>query len=270
MEDVKGKVAFITGGASGIGLGMATAFLKAGIKVAIGDIAGERAQRAAAKMKVISGDIHALTVDTSNAESVEQAANEVEATFGNVHIVCNNAGIGGGARFLDTPIERWQRVINVNLWGVLHGINVFLPRILDHGEGGHIVNTSSFSGVVGHHSQSCYGTSKFAVVGMTEYLRNDLENENVSASVLVPHVVDTPIYYPQLADADEATIERFKKEKMPWLEKIGVDAEETGNMVLRGVQNDELYIFTDGKDSRKMMEGRTKVLFDAMNRQFPQ
>ena len=125
MEDVKGKVAFITGGASGIGLGMATAFLKAGIKVAIGDIAGERAQRAAAKMKVISGDIHALTVDTSNAESVEQAANEVEARFGNVHIVCNNAGIGGGARFLDTPIERWQRVINVNLWGVLHGINVF-------------------------------------------------------------------------------------------------------------------------------------------------
>ena len=270
MEDVKGKVAFITGGASGIGLGMASAFLKAGIKVAIGDIAGERAQMAAAKMKVISGDIHALTVDTSNAESVEQAANEVEATFGNVHIVCNNAGIGGGARFLDTPIERWQRVINVNLWGVLHGINVFLPRILDHGEGGHIVNTSSFSGVVGHHSQSCYGTSKFAVVGMTEYLRNDLETENVSASVLVPHVVDTPIYYPQLADADEATIERFKKEKMPWLEKIGVDAEETGNMVLRGVQNDELYIFTDGKDSREMMEGRTKVLFDAMHRQFPQ
>ena len=141
MQDVQGKVAFITGGASGIGLGMATAFLKAGIKVAIGDIAGERAQRAAAKMKVISGDIHALTVDTSNAESVEQAANEVEATFGNVHIVCNNAGIGGGARFLDTPIERWQRVINVNLWGVLHGINVFLPRMLDHGEGGHIVNT---------------------------------------------------------------------------------------------------------------------------------
>ncbi len=270
MEDVQGKVAFITGGASGIGFGMATAFLKAGIKVVIGDIAGERAQKAAAKLKAISGDIHALTVDTSSAESVEQAANEVEATFGNVHIVCNNAGIGGGARFLDTPMERWQRVININLWGVLNGINLFLPRLLDHGEGGHIVNTSSFSGVVGHHSQSCYGTSKFAVVGMTEYLRNDLENENVSASVLVPHVVDTPIYYPQLADADETTIAKFKKEKMPWLEKIGVDAEETGNMVLRGIQNDELYIFTDGKDSREMMEGRTKALFDAMNRQFPQ
>ena len=270
MEDVQGKVAFITGGASGIGFGMATAFLKAGIKVGIGDIAGERVPPAAAKLKAISRDIHALTVDTSSAESVEQAANEVEATFGNVHIVCNNAGIGGGARFLDTPIERWQRVFNVNLWGVLHGINVFLPRILDHGEGGHIVNTSSFSGVVGHHSQSCYGTSKFAVVGMTEYLRNDLENENVSASALVPHVVDTPIYYPQLADADETTIERFKKEKMPWLEKIGVDAEETGNIVLRGIQNDELYIFTDGKASREMREGRTKALFDAMNRQFPQ
>ncbi len=269
MEDVQGRVAFITGGASGIGLGMAKAFLKAGIKVAIGDIAGERAQKAAAKLKEISDDVHALTIDTSNVESVEQAANEVQATFGNVHIVCNNAGIGGGAKFLETPMDRWQRVIDVNLWGVLHGINVFLPRILDHGEGGHIVNTSSFSGVVGHHSQSCYGTSKFAVVGMTEYLRNDLENENVSASVLVPHVVDTPIYYPQLADADEATIEEFKKDKLPWIEKIGVDAEDTGNMVLRGIQTDELYIFTDGTDSREMMEGRTKAMFDAMNRQFP-
>ncbi|MAI41054.1 MAG: SDR family NAD(P)-dependent oxidoreductase [Candidatus Azotimanducaceae bacterium] len=269
MKNLEGKVAFITGGASGIGLGIATAFLKAGIKVAIGDIAGERAQKAAGQLKKISDDILALTIDTSSEESVEKAAQKVEAIYGNVHIVCNNAGIGGGRRFLDTPMERWQRVIDVNLWGVLHGINVFLPRLLQHGEGGHIVNTSSFSGIVGHHSQSCYGTSKFAVVGMTEYLRNDLEKENVSASVLCPHVVDTPIYYPDLADADVATIEKFKQEKMPWLKKIGVDAEETGNMVLRGIETDELYIFTDGTDSREMMEGRTRALFEAMDRQFP-
>ena len=104
---------------------------------------------------------------------------------------------------------------------------------------------------------------------MTEYLRNDLEKDNVSASVLCPHIVDTPIYYPDVADADQVTIEKYKKEKMPWLEKISVDAEETGNMVLKGIQTDELYIFTDGEASRRMMEGRTKALFGAMDRQFP-
>lgn len=270
MEILEGKVAFITGGASGIGFGMASAFLKAGLKVAIGDIAADRVRRASDNLKRISEDILPLTVDTTRENSLQRAAEKIEARFGNIHIVCNNAGIGGGRRFLDTTIERWQRVIDVNLWGVLHGINVFLPRLLDHGEGGHIVNTSSFSGIVGHHSQSCYGTSKFAVVGMTEYLRNDLKNDNVSASVLCPHIVDTPIFYPDLADADQITIEKFKREKLPWLEKIAVNAEEAGKMVLKGIQTDELYIFTDGKDSRKMMEGRTKALFEAMDRQFPE
>ena len=104
---------------------------------------------------------------------------------------------------------------------------------------------------------------------MTEYLHNDLENDNVSASVLCPHIVDTPIFYPELADVDQITIEKFKREKLPWLEKIAVNAEKAGMMVLKGIQTDELYIFTDGKDYRKMMEGRTKALFEAMDRQFP-
>ena len=269
MKDLEGKVAFITGGASGVGLGMATAFLKAGIKVVIGDINGDRATRVESKLKEISEDIRSVQVDTTSMESLENAADAVEAAFGNVHILCNNAGIGGGGKTLKVPMERWHAVLNVNLWGVLHGIKVFLPRMLEHGEGGHVVNTASFTGIVGHHSQSSYGTSKFAIVGMSEFLRNDMEDETVSVSVLCPHVVDTPMFYPNLADADEETIAKHKKENMPWLETMAVKPEDAGNMVLRGIENDELYIFTDGTDSRKMMEGRTKALFDAMNRQFP-
>ena len=132
MENLEGKVAFITGGASGIGFGMASAFLKSGIKVAIGDIAGERVRRASDKLKEISEDIVSLTVDTASEISLQRAAEEIEARFGNIHIVCNNAGIGGGRRFLDTSMERWHRVIDVNFWGVLHGINVFLPLSLIH------------------------------------------------------------------------------------------------------------------------------------------
>ena len=269
MKDVNGKVAFITGGGSGIGMWMATAFLKAGIKVVIGDLQGERVKKVEAKLREISDDVRSVQVDTASMESLENAANEVEAAFGNIHILCNNAGVGGGGKILDVPMENWHKLMDVNLWGVLHGIKVFLPRMLKHGEGGHVVNTSSFSGIVGHDSQSNYGTSKFAIVGMSEFLRNDMQNESVSVSVLCPHIVDTPIFYPDLADADEEAIAERKK-KMPWLEQVAVKPEDAGNMVLRGIQTDELYIFTDGTDSREMMEGRTKALFDAMNRQFPQ
>lgn len=269
MKDLKGKTAFITGGGSGIGLGMATAFLKKGIKVVIGDIRADRLERAVDALREISPDVASVEVDTTDIASLTAAADFCEATFGNVHILCNNAGIGGGGKVLDVPMEQWNRVLNINLWGVLHGIQVFLPRILAHGEGGHVVNTASFTGIVGHHSQSSYGVSKFAVVGLSEFLRNDLEHDNVSVSVLCPHVVDTPIFYSDLDDLDTDAIEK-RKAGMRWLSDIAVQPEESGNMVIRGIETDELYIFCDGRESREMLEGRTKRLFDAMNRQFPQ
>lgn len=269
MKDFEGRTAFITGGGSGIGLGMATAFLKRGMKVVIGDIRLDRLERAKASLQEISETIATVEVDTTEIESLAEAADFCEATFGTVHVLCNNAGVGGGGKVLDAPMEKWHRVIGVNLWGVVHGINVFLPRMLESGEDGHVVNTSSFSGIVGHHSQSSYGTSKFAVVGLTEFLRNDLEDSRVSASVLCPHVVDTPIFYTDLADTDTAAIAQ-RKASLPWLEELGVDPEAVGEMVIRGIEADELYIFCDGKESREMLEERNQRLVDAMNRQFPQ
>lgn len=269
MKDLNGKVAFITGGASGIGLGMATAFLKIGMKVVVADIRADRLPTAASALRQISDDVVCVEVDTTSKESIEAAANQAETAFGNVHVLCNNAGIGGGGTVLSVPDERWQRVMDVNLWGPLRGVQVFLPRMLKHGEGGHIVNTASFSGIHGHHNQSSYGTSKFALVGFSEFLRNDMAKENVSVSVLCPHVIDTPIFYPDLADDDIEGIKK-RREAMAGIYKIAVQPETVGEQVIRAIQTDELYIFCDGKESREMLEERTQAMFAAFDRQFPE
>jgi short-subunit dehydrogenase len=183
-------------------------------------------------------------------------------------VLCNNAGIGGGGKILETAEEKWRRVTEVNLWGPLNGVKVFLPGMLARGEPGHIVNTASFSGIQGHHSQGAYGTSKFAAVGFSEFLRNDLEGTCISASVLCPHVVDTPIFYPDLKPNETEEIQA-RREKMPWLQEIAVSADTVGEQVLAGIRNNELYIFCDGSDSREMLEARCRDLIGAMNRQFP-
>ena len=268
MKDLKGKVAFITGGGSGIGLGMATAFLKAGMKVVNTDIRLDRLERAESVLKGISDDILSIEVDTTSRESLEAAADAAEAEFGNTHILCNNAGVGAGGPVLNVPDEQWRRVMDINLWGPLRGVQIFLPRMLKHGEGGHIVNTASFTGIHGHHSQSSYGTSKFALVGFSEFLRNDMEKENVSVSVLCPNIVDAPMFYPDLADDD---IEGIKKRRqLMWgSSDLAVQPETVGEQVIRGIQTDELYIFCDGEASRAMFEARTKAIAGAFDRQFP-
>jgi NAD(P)-dependent dehydrogenase (short-subunit alcohol dehydrogenase family) len=128
MKDFEGRTAFITGGGSGIGLGTATAFLKRGLNVVIGDIRLDRLERAKASLREISENIATVEVDTTRIESLAAAADFCEATFGNVHVLCNNAGVGGGGKVLDVPIAQWHRVVDINLWRVLHGIKVFLPR----------------------------------------------------------------------------------------------------------------------------------------------
>ena len=261
MRDLKGKTAFITGGASGIGLGMATAFARAGMNVAITDIQDDQLVVAERELRAITDNVLALEVDSTDKQSLEDAADQLEGVFGPLHVLCNNAGIGGGAKVLETPEERWRRIHEVNFWGPLNGIKLFLPRMLEHGEEGHIVNTSSFSGIQGHSNQSGYGTSKFALVGLSEFLRNDLADSKIGVSVLCPHVVDTPI------------IDNLKK-KVPddirqLIEDMAVPAETVGLQVIHAILNQEFYIFCDGTHSRDMLEKRCQDLIAAMDRQFP-
>lgn len=262
MKDLEGKTVFITGAAGGIGLGMAKAFGRAGMNVVIADIQAEQLKSAEQEMSEITDKLLALVVDTTDPGSVADAASQIKEAFGNLHVLCNNAGIGGGGKILETDAQVWDRVFKVNFQGPLNGVNQFLPGMLEHGEGGHIVNTASFSGIEGHGHQSAYGSSKFALVGFSEFLRNDLAETPVGVSVLCPHVVDTPII--------QGLKKRVDDKVAAMISDMAVSADTVGEQVLQAIRNDEFYIFCDGTHTRKMLEKRCSNLIAAMDRQFPQ
>lgn len=267
MKDLGGKVAFITGGASGIGLGIAKAFLRRGMKVAIADVQRDRLPKAEAALNS-PGNVLAIETDVRDRSAIERAADRTEDAFGKVHVVCNNAGIGAHGPGHSISVEYWNRVLDINLHGVFHGVQVFAPRIKRHGEGGHIVNTASTAGMQPNPNQAPYCASKYAVVGFSEVLRSDLAKEGISVSVLCPWVVDTPIFHTDLDDDDAEGIAKRRK-AMTWLKDLAVSLDLVGEQVANGIIHDELYIFCDGEGSREMIERRTKAIFDAFDRQFP-
>jgi NADP-dependent 3-hydroxy acid dehydrogenase YdfG len=250
MDTVKDKVAFITGGASGIGLGMAKAFLSAGMKVIIADIRQDHLEDALGSFDNDTANIHSLQLDVTDRNAFETAALEAERVFGRVHILCNNAGIYLYGPMQKATFDDWDWVLKVNLGGVINGIQIFVPRMISHGEGGHIVNTSSISGIFVAGGTGVYTTSKFAVVGLSEALRLDLESENIGVSVLCPGFVNSKIYDcgetrpDQLADSGY----QVRPEIMEQLEKvhedIGMDPSEVGEKVLSAIQQNKLYIIT--------------------------
>ncbi len=197
MDELSGKTAVITGAASGIGAGMAEAFAEAGVNLALLDLEEDRLQRVAGGLKHNGVGIRCFTADVSDRDAMKQVAAQVADAFPAVHILCNNAGVGYTGVPLDrVPDADWDWVIGVNLTGVVNGLQAFLPAMLAHGEGGHIVNTASIGG---HHvmpgwGYGLYTTSKFAVVGLSEALADDLADSNIGVSVLCPAAVDTAIY----------------------------------------------------------------------------
>lgn len=267
MQEVEGKIAFVTGGGSGIGRGLAIAFANAGMKVAIADVRADRLERVQSELNQITRDVLTVEVDVTDVESLEQAAEKTEREFGKVHVACNNAGIGAGGSVHRTPMTSWRRVVDVNLWGVINGCQVFAPRILKHGEGGHIVNTASIMGLFTSAGSGPYCATKFAVVGMSECMQKELAESDIGVSVLCPFIVDTPIFYPDLDDLDTEGIEARKKQ-LP-LMKFALPPIKVGEIVLQAIRNNEFYIFTDGVDSRRMIGERINAMQEAMDRQHP-
>ena len=273
MEDVEGKVAFITGGASGIGLGMAKAFTKAGMKVVIADLRDDHLSEAEAELG--SADAHFLKLDVTDREAYARAADEAERVFGKVHVLCNNAGIGISSELSRATYNDWDWGIGVNLTGVFNGIHTFLPRIRAHGEGGHIVNTSSMSGIVQYSRASVYVTTKFAVVGMSEALAFELRDENIGVSAFCPGGVRTNI-----REYEKTRPEKFVNEEAASpagpppgfkmtdeirakLGKLTMEPEEAGNLVLKGIRENALYIFTAPEFSEGVKE-RFAAILDAL------
>lgn len=188
MEHVEGKVAFITGGASGIGLGIAKAFVNAGMKVVISDIREDRMKEAIAdfRRQGKGQNVYSIKLDVTDRKAFAEAADEAEREFGKVHVLCNNAGVGLLGSIKLAKFDDWDWGISLLIGGVVNGIQIFLPRILKHGEGGHIVTTSSMGGALPLSGSPIYSTAKAGVIAMCESLRGDLAADNIGVSAFIP------------------------------------------------------------------------------------
>lgn len=267
MKDFKDKVAVVTGGASGIGRGLAERFGAEGMKVVLADVEEQALRQAEAEFREKGVDVLGVLTDVSKPEELEKLAQQTLNAFGAVHVVCNNAGVAGAwGPTWENTLEDWNWIVGVNLWGVIHGVRTFLPIMLQQGEEGHIVNTASLAGLMP--GRGIYGVTKQAVVALSESLYNELKlaEAKVGVSVLCPGWVDTKI-----ADADrnrpaglanaaeslpdprrDATTEIVRN-----FLKNGMPPAEIADQVFEAIRDDRLYIITHPE-----MDGIVKERFD--------
>jgi len=274
MQELSGKTAFVTGGASGIGLALGRAFARAEMHVMLADIETEALEAAVKSLGNVGLGVRGVTCDVADALSVERAAQATCQAFGNVHVVCNNAGVAAGGGIDHISLDNWRWVLDVNLMGVLHGIRSFLPHIRGHGQGGHIVNTASMAGMTGGLGFSPYTASKFAVVGMSEGLAEQLKSHGIGVSVLCPSYVRTgigasgrnrPQRYGPSPTLDPASPAAAMVADIALRLQAGLEPDAVAARVLDAVRNDELYIFTHA-DSREEADKRFAAIRAAMDK----
>ena len=279
MRDITGKVAFITGGASGMGLAMARSFAAAGMKVAIADVEQAALDRVKAEFDASNAEVITLRVDVTDRAAMEAAADATEAAFDKVHVLVNNAGVAVGGSLDQTSYEDWDWVMGVNLDGVVNGLQAFLQRIKAHGEGGHVVNTASLAGHFAIPGLGIYTATKYAVVGISETLRADLKQHNIGVSVLCPGVVNTNIFdsgrnRPSHLQGETDTAKMVLSEDVAGPEQEqriaemmtkALDPAVVGDMVLHSIQEDEFYIFSH-PEVEPMVSGRAAEVTDAFAR----
>jgi len=251
METLEGKVAFVTGGASGIGLGIARAFVKYGMNVVIADMRQDALDKAMSYFKDSKRPVHPIRLDVTDRAAYAKAADEAEAVFGKVHVLVSNAGVGGGGPVQKVTYKDWDYVMGVNVGGAINGVVTMLPRILRHGESGHIVATSSTNGIAATGASITYCTSKFAVAGMMEALATELQTTKVGVSVLVPGPTMTDLGASstanrpaRLRNEGEAPPSPPPGPPRPREPIVWMDPLETGERVVRGIRNNDLFIMT--------------------------
>ncbi|MEI7885947.1 MAG: SDR family NAD(P)-dependent oxidoreductase [Actinomycetes bacterium] len=194
MEQFEGKVAVVTGAASGIGKALATAFAEVGMRIVLADVESAALEIAAEELRSQGADVFAVTADVAKAADVDRIGTAAMDVFGALHVACNNAGVSGGGLSWEIDLETWRWILDVDLWGVIHGVHTFTPLIIASG-GGHIVNTASMAGLTSNPGMSPYNVAKHGVVTLSETLSVELQmtHPEVGVSVLCPGWVRTRI-----------------------------------------------------------------------------
>ncbi len=278
MKSLQGKVAVITGGASGIGLALAHKAADEGMKVVIADINSDQLEQAGAAIRSAHAhqagcEIITSVTDVANADAIHNLARLAIESFGGVHLLCNNAGVGGGGKCWELDLDYWDWVLNINLKGVINGIREFTPHMIAQNEG-HIVNTASIAGLMSAPDTGPYTVSKHAVVALSEVLAGDLRREgadNVGVSVLCPSFVNTNIYRSErnrpvseeLAKSPERNAELDVIEEMAGsLFATAMPTAEVAQLVFDSIRSGRFYVLTHPEGSREQVRKRMQTILD--------
>jgi len=270
MQDLDGKVAFVTGGASGIGLGIAKKLVESGMKVVIADLRQDHIDEARAwfEDRQQARNVHFIRLDVTDRAAMAAAADETEKVFGKLHVAVNNAGVGIEGPLKEATYDDWDFGLGVNLGGVVNGVQTFIPRIKKHGEGGHVVNTASLAGlVVMPPNMAMYVTAKAAVIALSEAIRGELAADGIGVSVLCPGPIKSNIHQlsqnrPERFKASGAFEEAAERLGQRQVSDLWMEPEQVGDMVVKAIRNDEPYVITHG-EWRGAMQGRHDAIMAA-------
>jgi len=275
MKDFQGKVIVVTGAASGIGRALAEYGAALGMKVVLADVEERALQQTAEELKASGAAVLAVRTDVSRAEEVEALAQQAFATYGAVHLLCNNAGVAAGTTVWESSLADWQWVLGVNLWGVIHGVHSFVPRMLEQDSEGHIVNTASSAGLVSSSGLGIYKVSKHGVVTLSETLALELaaRGAKLNVSVLCPEWVNTRIvdaernrpHALQNAPDEQLSPEASAmREIVRQLTQAGLPPSQVAEMVFDAIRQDRFYILTHPTTKRAVQLRLDDILQERM------
>ncbi|MEM9036284.1 MAG: SDR family NAD(P)-dependent oxidoreductase [Actinomycetota bacterium] len=268
MEELEGKVAVVTGGASGIGLATARRLAAQGMRIMLADVEAERLAVAVAELTEAGAEVDGTVCDVAERDSVVALADATWAAFGGCHVLFNNAGVAVFGEMRDMSHDDWRWVIDVDLWGPIHGVEVFVPRMVEQGQGGHVINTASFAGLVPNHGLGAYCVAKYGVVALSECLRFEMKPHDIGVSVVCPMRVMTDIdgsHRNRQTDYGGEVAGRGPAEPPPEETFAGdqITADDAADLIVRAVQQNVLYVHTH-RTSQEIIRRR----FDRIDRAF--
>jgi NAD(P)-dependent dehydrogenase (short-subunit alcohol dehydrogenase family) len=265
MKDFAGRTAFVTGGANGIGIGLVRALLATGCNVAIADIRQQSIDEALQSLP--NQNVMGVQVDVSSRAAVARAADEVEAKFGPVSLLFNNAGINLFQTIEESSYDDWDWVMGVNLHGPINGVMTFVPRMIRAGKGGYVVNTASMASFLAAGKPGIYNTTKFAVRGLSESLRASLAPHNIGVSVLCPGLVKSYIYAsdevrPEGLMAGAKPVDKAGVKRLAEVHEFGMEADVIADRVLDAMRENRFHIFSHPEFKDELRELFDEILLD--------